>query len=161
MAPATSVGMLLETVFEYRTLIGKCDLGCGLEWHEIDEMDRIEQAFRSNRGDGRRFRRQAVDMAAIMRGDQINDRVSIVEMGPGGVICMFSPYVTRNEAVEIVIDQDEYSYRFCAKGVWLRESGEDYRVGLQFIGMPVRLHKVKISEHSFDVVDKIVSAAAA
>jgi hypothetical protein len=153
--------MLLETVFEYRTLIGKCDLGCGLEWHEIDEMDRIEHTFRSNRGDGRRrFRRQTVDMTAIMRGDQINDRVTIVEMGPGGAICVFSPYIARNEPVEIVIDEGEYSYRFRAKGVWLRDAGEDYRVGLQFVGMPVRLHKVQISEHNFDVVDKIVTAAA-
>ncbi len=152
--------MLLETVFEYRTLIGKCDLGCGLEWHEIEELDRIEQVFRVGRSDGRRFRRQLTMLTAIMRGDQIHDRVSVTEMGPGGLICMLSPYVTRNEVVEIVIDETEYSYRFRAKGVWLSEAGDDYRVGLQFIGMPVRLHKVQISAHRIDVVDKIVSVAA-
>lgn len=161
MGPATSRDMLLETVFEYRTLIGKCDLACGLEWHEIDEMERIEQAFRSDRGDGRRFRRQPVDLTAIMRGDQINDRVTIVEMAPGGVICLFAPYVARNEQVEIVIDDNTgYSYRFSAKGVWLKDAGDDYRVGLQFVGMPVRLHTVQISARRHDIVDKIVSAAA-
>jgi hypothetical protein len=160
MDPAKSRAMLIETVFDYRTLIGKCDLGCGLEWHEIDEMDRIEHTFRSNRGDGRRFRRQPVELTAIMRGDQINDRVSIVELGPGGAICVVSPYIARNESVEIVIEDGEFSYRFSAKGVWLKEAGEDYRVGLQFVGMPVRLHKVQISEHTIDVVDKIFTAAA-
>lgn len=152
--------MLLETVFDYRTLIGKCDLGVGLDWSEIEHVMRIEDAFMTAVIDRRRrFSRQEVDLTAIIRGNEINDRVYITELGPGGLVCEESPFITKGEQVEIVIDDGEYSYRFRARGVWQREDGENYRIGLQFIGMPVRLHKVQISEHTQDVVDKISAAA--
>lgn len=152
--------MVVETVFQYRTLIGKCDLGVGLDWDEIDHITRIEYAFASRTGDGRRFTRQTVELTGIMRGDRIHDRVAVVEIGPGGLVCSHAPFIARGEQVELVIDDGEYSYRFSAQGVWLRDEGEDYRVGLAFIGMPVKLHKVQISEHTHDVVDRIVSQAA-
>lgn len=151
--------MLLETVFQYRTLIGKCDLGVGLEWEEIDLVGRIEHAFASNTGDGRRFRRQAIELSAMMRGDQINDRVQLVEIGPGGCVAINAPFIATGEIVELVIDCNEDSYRFMARGVWLKDEGPDYRVGLRFVGMPVKLHKVQISPHKQDVVDRISVAA--
>ena len=150
---------MLETVFHYRTLIGKCDLGCGLEMDEIDLVMSIEDAFASDRKDGRKFRRQVVHIAAIMRGDQINDRIDIIEIGPGGLVCRHAPFVARGEVVELVIEDGDNSYRFRARGVWLRDDGDDYRVGLAFVGMPVCLHKVRISAHTYDVVDKIANAA--
>jgi len=152
--------MLLETVFQYRTLLGKCDLGVGLEWDEIDLCGRIEHAFASNTGDGRRFKRQAIELGAIMRGDQIHDRVDIVEMGPGGCVAINAPFIARGELVEIVIEQGEDSYRFTARGVWLKDEGRDYRVGLRFVGMPVLVHKVQISEHRQDVIDRINAQTA-
>jgi hypothetical protein len=147
--------MLLETVFMYRTLIGKCDLGCGLDLEDIEQVHDIEDRFTSRRGDGRRFKRHATKLKGIVRGDQINDRVAIVEMGPGGLICVGSPFITRGEQVEIAIDDGEECYRFCAKGVWLKEVGEEFRIGLQFLGMPVKLRKVQLREHTQDVIDNI------
>lgn len=152
--------MLLKTVFDFRILIGKCDLGVGLEWDEIDLMSRIEHAFSSNTGDGRRYKRQAIELTAIMRGDQIHDRVEIVEIGPGGCVAVSAPFIARGELVELVIDEGEESYRFTARGVWLKDEGHDYRVGLRFVGMPVHLHKVQISEHKQDVIDRINAQAA-
>jgi hypothetical protein len=152
--------MMLETVFRYRTLIGKCDLGCGLEWDEIEQVADIEHEFASERHDGRRFRRQSVWLEAVLRGDQINDAVDIVELGPGGLVCSGAPFIARGEQIEIVIEEGEYSYRFRAQGKWLKDDGEDYRVGLQFIGMPVRLHKVAMREHETDVVDRMLATAA-
>jgi len=149
--------MLLETVFDYRPLIGKSDLGFGLEWDETDLVGRIEHAYASSTGDGRRYKRTPVELVAMMRGNQINDRVDVIEMGPGGLVCTNAPFVARDELVEIVIDQGEDQYRFVARGVWLRDDGNDYRVGLRFVGMPVRLHKVQISEHVEDVVDSIAA----
>ena len=159
MGPAICLVMLLETVFQYRTLLGKCDLGCGLDWDEIDAVQRIENAFAADRKDGRKFRRQVVELVGIMRGDMINDRVDVIEMGPGGLVCRDAPFVAKGEIVEIVIDEGDNSYRFRARGVWLRDDGDHYRVGLAFEGMPVCLHKVQISPHALDVVDKIASAA--
>ena len=152
--------MLVETVFRYRTLAGKCDLGFGLEWDEIEELAQIAHEFapRDVRT-GRRFRREAVQLEGVVRGDRINDRVEVVELGPGGLVCRNSPFIARGERVEIVVDAGEVSYRFCAQGVWLKDDGEDYRVGLALVGMPVKLHKVALSRHERDVIDRIADAA--
>ena len=151
--------MLVDIVFQYRTLVGKAELGCGLNWDEIDQVTEIEHAFRPGADDrrmknGRRFRRDAIRLDALLRGDRINDRVEIIEMGPGGLVCRNAPFIARGEQVEIVIDDGDYSYRFRAVGKWLKDDGEDYRVGLAFVGMPVRLHKVQLREHELDVTDK-------
>jgi hypothetical protein len=97
----------------------------------------------------------------MMRGDQINDRVDIVELAPGGLVCTNAPFIARDELVELVIDSGDDQLRFMARGVWSKDEGNDYRVGLRFVGMPVRLHKVQISEHAIDVIDHISSATAA
>lgn len=153
---------MLEVVFRYRSLIGKCDLGYGLDLDEIEEVGAIERDFapRGERHRGRKFRRTAVKLDAVMRGDRINDAVHIVEMGPGGLVCRKAPFIARGEQVEIVIDHGDCSYRFRAQGIWLRDDGEDYKVGLAFIGMPVCLHRVQVRRHEADLVDKIVAAAA-
>ena len=30
--------MLVEIVFQYRALLGKSELGCGLDWDEIEQL---------------------------------------------------------------------------------------------------------------------------
>jgi hypothetical protein len=156
--------MLVDVVFQYRTLIGKCDLGVGLELDEIEQLQIIEQAFAPSDDDvrtsaGRKFRREMIRLDGTIRGDRINDPIDIVEMGPGGLVCRKAPFIARGEQVEIVIDSAEHSYRFRARGVWLRDDGEDYKVGLKFVGMPVCLHKVQLSRHETDLVDQIAAAA--
>jgi len=156
--------MLVDVIFQYRTLVGKCELGVGLEWEEIEQVTLIESRFAPTADDrrmknGRRFRREAVKLDAVMRGDRIHDRVEIVEIGPGGLVCRNAPYVARGELIEIVVEDGELSYRFRAQGVWLKDDGDDYRVGLALVGMPVCLNKVAISAHHADVVDKLAAAA--
>jgi hypothetical protein len=155
--------MLVDVVFQYRSLIGKCELGVGLEWDDIEQVTLIESTFEPTADDrrmktGRRFRREQVKMTALLRGDRINDRVELIELGPGGAVVRNAPYVARGEQVELVIEQDDKSYRFRAKGVWLKDDNDDYRIGLELIGMPVCLHKVSIGKHE-DVVEKISAAA--
>lgn len=162
--------MLVEIVFQYRTLIGKCDLGMGLEWDEIEQVAAIEAAFapteddarmnaRAGKASGRRFRREAIKLDALLRGDRIHDRVELVEVGPGGLVVRHAPFVARGEQVELQIDVGEKSYRFRAQGVWMKDDGEDYKVGLALIGMPVCLHKVAVSKHVTDAIDEIAAAA--
>lgn len=149
---------MLEVVYQYRTLIGKCELGCGLDWDEIETVSNIERAFAS--GDRRRkFRRDRVSLSGLVRGDRLNDRVEITELGPGGLVCRNAPFIARGEVVEIIVDDGELSYRFSAVGVWLKDDGEDYRVGLKLVGMPVRLNQVQLSAHQADLVDRIAAAA--
>jgi hypothetical protein len=152
--------MMVETIFQYRTLIGKCELGCGLDWDEIEQVSMIEHAFAVDRGrSGRRFKRHAVALSAIVRGDRINDRVQIVEIGPGGLVATGAPFIARGEYVEVVLDVDDRSYRFRAIGTWLKDDGDDYRVGMAFVGVPICLHLAQLGEHELDVVDKISDAA--
>jgi hypothetical protein len=156
--------MLVDVLFQYRTLIGKCELGSGLDWEDIETVSAIEAMFDPSPEDrrlrrGRRFRRQAVRLQAVVRGDRIHDRVEVTEISLDGMVIRNAPYIARGEQTEIVIDDGELSYRFRVRGVWLKEDGDDYRVGLQIIGMPVCLHKVAVSAHQYDVVDKIAAAA--
>lgn len=156
--------MLVEVVFQYRTLIGKCDLGVGLDWEEIEQVTSIESAFAPGEDDrrmkaGRRFRREAVKLTALLRGDRINDRVEITEIGPGGLVARNAPFIARGEQIEIQLDLGSQSFRFRARGVWMKDDGDDYKVGLAFIGMPVCLTKSAISRHEADVVDEIAAAA--
>jgi hypothetical protein len=125
----------------------------------IEEVTNIESMFETTIGErrGRRFRRTSVRMTGVMRGDRINDRVDIVELRLGGMVVRNAPYIAKGEHVEIVIEIDELSYRFRAEGVWLKDDGDDYKVGLELIGMPVCLHKVAISAHAVDVVDRIAA----
>jgi hypothetical protein len=151
--------MLLETIHRYRTLVGKCELGMGLDWDEITEVSNIEASFVPGGRDGRKYRREPVELHALLRGDRINDRVAVVELGPGGVVCRNAPFVARGEHVEVVIDDGDRSYRFSAVGVWLRDDGDDFKIGLRLVGMPVCLHTVRVAAHETDVVDHIPAAA--
>ncbi|MDB4957570.1 MAG: hypothetical protein JWO36_5139 [Myxococcales bacterium] len=155
--------MLVEAVYQYRTLLGKCDLGLGLDWDEMEQVSSIETEFAPSEDDrrkhGRKFRREMTKLEAIVRGDQINDRVEVIEMGPGGLVCRKAPFIARGEQIEIVIEDGDRSFRFRCRGVWLKDDGDDYKIGLAFIGMPVCLHKVQVSAHQIDMIDKIAAAA--
>jgi len=159
---AISQLVLIDAVFQYRTLIGKSDLGCGLNWDEIDRVGDLEARFAPEENHNhttRRFRREATSVEALIRGNRINDRVEIIELGPGGMICRNAPYIAKDEQVEVVVDVGDSSYRFRAIGKWLRDDGEDYKVGLAFVGMPVCLHKAQVSTHQLDLIDQIAAAA--
>lgn len=156
--------MLVEVVFQYRTLVGKCELGVGLDWDEIEQVTAIESAFEPSSDDrrmkaGRKFRREPVKMTALLRGDRIHDRVDVTEIGPGGVVVRHAPFIAHGEHVEIVLDAGANSFRFCAEGVWLKDDGDDYKVGLVFVGMPVCLHSVALSkpEHDSGVLDRLAA----
>ncbi len=155
---------MVEIVFQYRVLIGKCELGIGLEWDEIEQVTAIESTFAPTTDDrrmksGRRFRRESTKLSALVRGDRIHDRVELIEIGPGGFVIRNAPFIARGETIELTVDVGEKSYRFTARGVWMKDDGDDYRVGLAAEGMPVCLHKVAISTHQADVVDEIAAAA--
>ncbi len=155
--------VLVEVIYRYRALLGRCELGFGLDWDDMEQVASIERAFApgpEEQKSGRRFHRERVHIDALVRGDRIHDAVTIVEIGPGGLVCAHAPFIARGEEIEIVVDDEHCSYRFRAQGVWLKDDGEDYTVGLAFVGMPVCLHRARISRHDIDLVDKIVAAAA-
>lgn len=132
---------LLDLVFRYRMLLGKCDLAIGLSFDEIDEMCDLEAEFaaeeRNPAAHRRRFRRSPVAMSALIRGEKYNDHVKVTQLGAGGLECRGAPFLEEGERVEIVIDVEDHSYRFRARAVWVREDSADCRVAFAFEGIPV------------------------
>ena len=110
---------------------------------------------------GRRFRRERVQICGTMRGDQASTTSHRHDepSRAGGLVIRNAPFVSRGEQVEIVIDDGDTSYRFRAEGVWQRDDGDDYRVGLALVG--ARSSTPAIGEHRADLVDRIALAAAA
>jgi len=139
----------LEHVYQYRLLIGKAASGAGLTIDEIDLVVTLEALFAASEADqraheGRRFSRQAVDLSGVLRGGKLNDTVTVSELAPGGVVCRSAPYAEPGDAVELVMEDGNrsHSYRFKARVLWLREEheGDDFVVGLEFVGTPVMIH---------------------
>jgi len=138
----------LDLIFQYRTLLGKCESGAGLDLDEIDTVIAIEASFAPGEDDfrardGRRFRRERVDLVAVIKGGSLNDKVQITELSPGGLVVSTAPYADEGQVLEVVIDDAELSlsYRFKARVQWLREDhGDDFQLGLALIGTPVLVH---------------------
>jgi len=134
----------LDNVYQYRLLLGKCASGAGLSFDEIETLTALEAAFVGDDGpssDGRRFRREAVSLPAVVRGGKLHDPVNVADIGPGGLVCRSAPYAELGTAVEIVIDDVELglTYRFKARVQWIREDGDDYLLGFAWTGTPVLL----------------------
>src|SRR5262249_54417775 len=126
---------------------GKCEAGVGLDFDEIDELTQIEAEFAppddESRGDGRRFRRVAVALDGLVRGGDLNDKVFVSELAPGGLVVRRAPYIDSGMHIEIVCDDpaSALSYRFKSRVQWLREDvGDDFALGLALVGTPVKLH---------------------
>lgn len=133
----------LELVYRYRSLLGKCETGVGLEFDEIDTLTQIEAAFAPGPREPRRFKRLGTDLRAMLRGGDLNDRVTISELAPGGFVVRQAPYVDEGMIIEIAIDDPDaaVSYRFKAKVQWLKDDlGDDFALGLELVGVPVMIH---------------------
>jgi hypothetical protein len=152
----------LDLVFRYRSLLGKCEQGAGLSFDEIDLLTQIEAAFASGEPsrDGRRWKRVAVDLHAMIRGGDLNDRVHVAELAPGGLVVRGAPYVDEGMQIEIVIDDVRLalSYRFKARVQWLREdAGDDFALGLELVGTPVLVHYGPASADKTQEMDRIAA----
>lgn len=129
---------LLDLVYRYRTLLGKCELTIGLSFDEIEELCGLEAIFAPDTSDARRrFRRSPVAMSALLRNDDLNDYVKVTQLGAGGCEVWGAPYIEEGSRVELVLDVGHSSYRFGARAVTLREDGNDFRVGFAFEGVPL------------------------
>ena len=132
----------LELVYQYRQLAGKCE-SRGLSMEEIDMMNTIEALFRARAArqheQPRRFARERVDLVATLRARGHEDRVTIADLNPNGMVCRRAPYLEPEDTVEIVIDDAEcgLSYRFKARVTWHRDEADDYTAGLELLGVPL------------------------
>ncbi len=152
---------LLDLVFRYRTLLGKCELALGLTLEEVDEMDALDAMLTapdpSTSPYRRRFRRSPVAMAALLRGAKYNDHVKLTQLSAGGFECRGAPYVEEGTRVEIVVDVEKHSYRFSARAVRLRDDGADYRVAFSFEGIPVLVQGAQPLRKPSDSSNKLMA----
>lgn len=145
---------VLELVYQYRFLRGKCEAGRGLTIDEIQSLDTLEALFAGQRdpdeilGCRREHAREPVDLAAQLRNRRLADKVRVVDLGPGGMVCVGAPEVADGTALEVIIDDREVglSYRFRARVAWHREDGDDAVLGLELIGTPLLVRFRSASE---------------
>jgi hypothetical protein len=142
---------IVDLVYHYRTLQGRCELGVGLEIEEIAALTELEAELVLDprdqaAADGRKTRREPVVLNALLRGPGLNDRVAVHDFGPGGLAASGVPFADEGDTIEVVIDAGDVSYRFKARVEWVRDDGDDYEVGMSFVGLPVRLHYGPASE---------------
>jgi hypothetical protein len=127
---------LLELVYTYRQLMGRCEAGFGLDFAHIDTVVDIESRFDPRRTPSAGAR---VAIDATLRSERHDDRVTLVCMGPHGCVCREAPYAREGEVLEMVIDQPGrgYSYRFKVRVAWLLDDAAEFALGLQFVGVPL------------------------
>ena len=162
----TLEGMLVEVVFQYRTLIGKCELGVGLEWDEIEQVTLIESAFAPTADDrrmrtGRRFRRESIeaDGAPARRPDQRSRRRRRDRTGwrRSCATHRSSRAASRSRSSSMTVTRAIASAR---RACGCKDDGDDYRVGLaadRHAGVPAQGRAQPRTTH--DLVDKISAAA--
>lgn len=152
---------IVERVYRFRTLQGQCELGAGLDFDGIDELTTLEAMFRPGgdapRTEGRRHRREAVVLGAFVRGPDQSDRVAVNDLSPTGARISGAPYTSVGDLLEIVIDADERSYRFKARAQWVEDDGDDYAVGLAFVGLPIRLTYGMTADEVEIVIEKVAA----
>jgi hypothetical protein len=127
---------LLELVYVYRQLMGRCEAGFGLDFAHIDTVVDIEARFDPRRTPSAG---QRVAIEATLRGGGHEDRVALVRMGPHGCVCREAPYADEGDVLEIVIEQPgrSHSYRFKARVAWLLDDADDFAIGFEFVGVPL------------------------
>jgi hypothetical protein len=127
---------LLELVYAYRQLMGRCEAGFGLDFENIDTIVDIEARFDPRRTPSAGKR---VAIEATLRGERHEDRVALVRMGPHGCVCREAPYADEGEVLEIVVEQPGpgRSYRFKVRVAWLMDDADDFAIGFEFVGVPV------------------------
>lgn len=140
---------MLDLVYEYRLLIGKCSSGAGLTLDEIERLTNLEAAFAAGEDDrraaeGRRFRRERVALTAVLRGGDLHDAVTVAELTLGGLVCLGAPYAEVGSIVDLAIDDDasHRTYRFKGRVAWIGDDADDdYRLGIELTGAPVVIRR--------------------
>lgn len=155
---------IVDLVYQYRSLLGRCERGEGLEFDQIDELTQLEAMFRPGADDlyareGRLHRRESVVLGALLRGPDQNDRVAVHDLSLGGLAVTGAPYANVGDVLEVVIDADRRSYRFKARVCWLDEDGDDYKLGLALVGLPLVLAYGPRHASADDEIERIANAA--
>ena len=97
---------IVDLVYHYRTLVGRCEMGLGLDLDEIAALTELEQEFMPDATDtgGRKVRREAVVLQAVLRGVGLNDRVAVHDFSPCGLAVSGVPFANEGDTIEFVSD---------------------------------------------------------
>jgi hypothetical protein len=166
------MGTTVALVYQYRQLTGRCDAGTGLDFDEIDTLTTVESMlaaqppigiddWRTIYASGYASGDASESFAAVLRGPRMNDDVAIVNLGPQGCVCRNAPYAEEGVTVELLIADSEASvtYRFKAQVMWLDDDGDDYAMGLEFVGVPLQVRYATSREMTAVVPPDHVAAA--
>jgi hypothetical protein len=158
------MGTTVALVYQYRQLQGRCDAGTGLDFDEIDTFTTVESMLTAEPSmdeDDWRATDTRHALSAVLRGPRLNDDVDIVNLGPHGCVCRNAPYADEGVTVELVIaDSEAVSYRFKAQVTWLDDDGDDFALGLAFVGVPLQVRYATAREVTEPGEDTALPATA-
>jgi hypothetical protein len=145
------MGTTVALVYQYRQLKGRCDAGTGLDFDEIDTFTSVELQLETQPPlgvDDWHTVAAPETFAAVLRGPRLNDDVDIVNLGPQGCVCRNAPWADEGVTVELVIMDSvaSVSYRFKAQVMWLDDDGDDFALGLSFVGVPLQVRHATARE---------------
>jgi hypothetical protein len=126
----------LELVYEHRRLAGKCGSGVGLSIEEIQTLTTLESLFATDD----ELARHRVELAALLRGEDLWDRARIVAMGPSGIDLRSGATLSRGDAIEILIEDDELALSYRFRGVVGRTRAQadgTVEASIDFVGLPL------------------------
>lgn len=138
------MGTTVALVYQYRQLKGRCEAGTELDFDDIDTFTAVESVLATQPpigADDWRTAEAQETFRAVLRGPRLDDDVDIVNLGPYGCVCRNAPYADEGVTVELVIADSEaaVSYRFKALVTWLDDDGDDFALGLSFVGVPLQV----------------------
>ncbi|WP_428265941.1 hypothetical protein [Haliangium sp.] len=138
------MGATVELIYQYRQLVGRCDAGTGLDFDEIDTLNSVESQLPPQppiEHDDWYTGETSEAIPAVLRGYRLNDDVDIVNLGPLGCVCRRAPFAEEGTTVEVVVEREApaVSYRFKAEVRWMQDDGDDFALGLAFVGVPLQV----------------------
>ena len=135
---------VLELVYRYRQLMGRCETGAGMDFDQIDALAAVEAQLPAPPAiDASDWLGHQIPTAArtVLRGPRLDDEVSLINLGPVGCVCRRAPYAEEGTTVELIIGDSRIAacYRFKASVAWLADDEDDFALGLRFVGVPVQM----------------------
>jgi hypothetical protein len=129
---------LLEQLYEYRRLLGRCGSDDGLEMGEIQQLAALDAQLAASLDQPR-----PRDVIAVVRGASSDDRVKLVDLCHTTMTIAACPFLDIGAKLDVMIDDEEraLSYRFKARVLRFELDGSGNRITLELVGAPLLLRR--------------------
>jgi hypothetical protein len=123
---------VVDDVYRYRALRGRCESGGELSMDDIHQLEAIEP----------RLHHTSIELPAIIRTRRFADPVRVVAIGPAGFVLAGCPWVDIDDVIELAVENADVCYQFKGKVTWTGDDAQgDLDVIATFVGVPLVLRR--------------------